>query len=95
MKTGLVFAVADSGGGGGQGAWAPPFSQRTRSRMVRAWLHAMLCALARARAGPGEALRPPGPWPDQILGPLNNKTPDLQQTTQVLTNSRRDIRTNG
>ena len=37
------------GGRGEQGAWAPPFSQRTRSHMVRAWLHAMLCALARAR----------------------------------------------
>ena len=35
--------------GGAQGAWAPPFSQQTRSRMVTAWLHAMLCVLARAR----------------------------------------------
>ena len=35
-------------GGGGQGAWAPPFSSPTRLRVVRAWLHAVLCALARA-----------------------------------------------
>ena len=36
-------------GGGAQGAWAPPFSQQTRSRIVRAWLHGILCAPARAR----------------------------------------------
>ena len=37
-------------GGGGPGGLAPPppFSQRTRSRMVRAWLNAILLALARA-----------------------------------------------
>ena len=36
-------------GGGGPGGLGPPFSQRTRSRVARAWLHAILCALARAR----------------------------------------------
>ena len=29
--------------------WRIPFSQRTRSRVVRVWLHAISCALARAR----------------------------------------------